>query len=89
MHPDEEWDSGMVFKVPYGDWLGGILPTFYDENGIWADNVADEDLKATAAATCPEEWVRMRFPEWTNEEVKAYLKEHKPYVGDGREDRVR
>ena len=30
MHPDEEWDSGKVFKVPYGDWLGGMLHTFYD-----------------------------------------------------------
>ena len=31
MHPNEEWDSSMVFKVPYGDWLGGMLHTFYNE----------------------------------------------------------
>lgn len=56
---------------------------------MWREltNVADEDLKATATATCPEEWVKMRYSKWTDEEVQRYLKEHKPYEGTGREDR--
>ena len=34
MHPDEEWDSSKVFKVPYEDWLGGMFYKLCDWSGM-------------------------------------------------------